>query len=189
MIFRCALIPKFTRRNAFDWCELDQWKQAKSSRPAPKFWAALTVRSQRGFRLGRILDLHKQELSIPGFSSRRQQTLAPLGPYFQRMSGMQSQMVRPLPILRPDSGRGMAKPGPLLCSLRQTAETGNACGLRLHLQSFQWRRAMDKDTRLAILSLCEVLRIDEKHVRDEDLVAPDSRRTGESPRTQLPGGV
>jgi len=42
---------------------------------------------------------------------------------------MQSQMVRTLPILRPDSGGGMAKPNPLLCSLQQTAETGNAYGL------------------------------------------------------------
>jgi hypothetical protein len=117
-----------------------------------------TVRSQRRFRLGRILDLHKQALSIPGLSSGRRQTLAPLGPYSQRMSGMQSRIVRPLPILRPDSGRGMAKPNPLLCSLPQTSETGNGCGLGLHLQSFQWRSAMDKDTSLAILSLLEALR-------------------------------
>jgi hypothetical protein len=84
---------------------------------------------KRGFRLGRILDLHKQELSIRSLSSGRQQTLAPLGPYSQRMSGMQSQMVRAVPILCPDSGGGMAKPNPPLCSLQQTAETGNACGL------------------------------------------------------------
>jgi hypothetical protein len=142
MIFRSGLILQSTRRNMFDWCELDQCKQAKSSRPAAKFWAALclsrsskTVRSQRGFRLGRILDLHKQGLSIRGLTSGRQQTLAPLGPYSQRMSGMQSQMVGTLPILRPDSGGGMAKPNPLLCSLQQTAETGNAYGLGIHLES------------------------------------------------------
>jgi hypothetical protein len=51
------------------------------------------------------------------------------------MSGMQSQMVGTLPILRPDSGGGMAKPNPLLCSLQQTAETGNAYGLGIHLES------------------------------------------------------
>ena len=138
----CADSP-ITRWNAFDWCELDQWKQAKSSRPPPGFRPApcfsrrsKTVRSQRGFGLGRILDLHKQELPIPDLSSGRQQTLAPLGPYSQRMSGMRSQMVRPLPVLRPDSGRSMAKPNPPLCSLQQTAETGNARGLGPRLQSF-----------------------------------------------------
>jgi hypothetical protein len=41
VIFRRALIPQSTGWNASNWCELDQWKQAKSSRPAPKFWAAL----------------------------------------------------------------------------------------------------------------------------------------------------
>jgi hypothetical protein len=143
-----ALILQFYPAEQLDWYELDQGKQAKSSRPARKFWAALclsrgskTVRSQRGFHLGRILDLHKQELSIRGLSSGRQQTLGPLGPYSQRMSGMQSQMVRPLPILRRDSGGGMAKPNPLLCSLQQTAETGNACGPETHRRS-----AMDKHT-------------------------------------------
>ena len=45
------------------------------------------------------------------------------------MSAMQSRMVRALPILRPESGRRMAKPNPLLCSLQQTVETGNAGGL------------------------------------------------------------
>jgi hypothetical protein len=122
--------------NALDGCEFDQWKQAKSSRPVQRFWAALrfsrrskTVRSQRGFGIGRILDLHKPELPIPDLSSGRQQTPAPLGAYSQRMSGMQPQMVGPLPVLRPDIGRGMAKPDSPLCSLQQTAEAGNACGL------------------------------------------------------------
>ena len=140
MISPASADPHSSGGMRFDRCEHDQCKQAKSSRPAPKFWAALclsrgskTVRSQRGFRLGRILDLHKQELSIRGLTSGRQQTLESLGPYFQRVSGMQSQMVRALPILRPDSGGGMAKPNPPLCSLQQTAETGNACGLATHL--------------------------------------------------------
>ena len=131
----CADSP-ITRRNAFDWCELDQWEQAKSSRPATRFWAALwlfrrsnAVRSQRGFGLGRILDLHKQELPIPYLPSGRGQTRAPLGPGSQRMSGMQSQMVKPLSVLPADSGRSMAKPKPLLCPLRQAAETGTRRGL------------------------------------------------------------
>jgi hypothetical protein len=160
----CAESP-ITQWNAFDWCELDQWKQAKSSRPATRFWAALwfsrrsnTVRSQRGFGLGRILDLHKQELPIPYLPSGRRQTHAPLGPGSQRMSGMQSQMVRPLPVLRPDSGRSMAKQNPPLCSLQQAAETGNGRGLGPRLQSFPWSSAIDKDTKLAILSLLEALR-------------------------------
>jgi len=150
----CADSP-ITRWNAFDWCELDQWKQAKSSRPPPGFRPApcfsrrsKTVRSQRGFGLGRILDLHKPELPIPDLSSRRQQTPAPLGAYSQRMSGMQPQMVRPLPVLRPDIGCDMAKPDSPLCSLQQTAETGNACGLGSRLQSFPRGSAMDKDTKL-----------------------------------------
>jgi hypothetical protein len=131
----CANSP-IVRWNACDWCELDQWKQAKSWRPALRFRAALwfsrrskTVRSQGGFGLGRILDLHKQELPILDLSSRRQQTPAPLGACSQRMSGMQPQMVGPLPVLHPDIGRDMAKRDSPLCSLQQTAETGNACGL------------------------------------------------------------
>jgi hypothetical protein len=160
----CADSP-ITRWNAFDWCELDQWKQAKSSRLAPGFRPALcfsrpskTVRSQRGFGLGRILDLHKQELPIPYLPSGRRQTHAPLGPGSQRMSGMRSQMVRPLPVLRPDSGRSMAKPNPPLRSLQQTAETGNARGLGPPLQTFPWSSAIDQDARLAILSLLKALR-------------------------------
>jgi len=143
------------RWSALDWRELDQWKQARSSRPALKFGAALwlsrrskTARSQRGFGLGRILDLHEQELPVPGLSSRRQQSPAPLGAYSQRMSGMQPQMVRPLPVLRPDIGSHMAKSDSPLCSLQQTAETGNACGLGPRLQSFPRGSAMDKDTKL-----------------------------------------
>jgi hypothetical protein len=38
-------------------------------------------------------------------------------------------MVGPLSVLRPDTGRSMAKPNPPLCSLQQTADTGNARGL------------------------------------------------------------
>ena len=125
-----------TRWNAFDWCELDRRKQSKSSRPASRFWGDLyfslcskTARSRRGFALGRILDLHKQELPVPGLSSGRQQPLAQFGVDFKRMPRMQSQMVTPLPILRANFGRGIAKPDPPLCSLRQSAETGNARGL------------------------------------------------------------
>ena len=157
----------FTRWNALDWCELDEWKQTKSSRPVPRFWAALrfsrsskTVWSQRGFGLGRILDLHKPELPIPDLSSGRQQTPAPLGPCSQRMPGMQSQLVGPVSVLRPDTGCNMAKPNPPLCSLQQTADTGNARGLAPCLQSFTWGGAIDvdKDTKLAILSLLDALR-------------------------------
>jgi len=155
------------RWNAFDWCELDQWKQAKSSRPASSFRAALwfslrsnAVRSQRGFALGRILDLHQQELPIPYLPSGRRQTHAPLGPGSQRMSGMQSQMVRPLSVLPPDSGRSMAKPKPLLCSLRQGAETRTRRGLGPRRRSFPWGSAIDidEDTKLANLSLFEAQR-------------------------------
>jgi hypothetical protein len=88
-----------------------------SGLPSASLAALKPSDSQRGFRLERILDLRKQELSISGLSSGWQQTLAPLGPYSSHLSGMQSRMVRPLPILRPDSGRRMAKPNPLLCSL------------------------------------------------------------------------
>jgi hypothetical protein len=68
-------------------------------------------------------------------------------------------MVRPLPILRPDSGRSKAKRNPLLCSLPHAAETGKARGLG----------------------------IDEAVIGDEDLVAPDSRRTSENSLNGLPG--
>src|ERR1700687_4047329 len=67
-------------------------------------------------------------------------------------------MVRPLPILRPDSGRHLAKSNPPLCPLQQTAETGSAAGLGPRSQSFLCSRNMDKDTKLAILSLREALR-------------------------------
>ena len=73
-------------------------------------------------------------------------------------------MVGPLPVLRPDIGRDMATPDSPLCSLQQTAETGNACGLGPpRLQSFTWGGAIDaidvdKDTKLAILSLLDALR-------------------------------
>jgi hypothetical protein len=131
--FRCALIPQFTRRDAFDRSALDQRKQAGSSRPAPKFWAALsfsrcskTVCSQGGFPLGRILDLHKPELSVSGLSSGRQQTLAPLGPYSQRVSGMQSRMVWPLPLLSSNSSGRLAEQSPLLFTLQETAAARGA---------------------------------------------------------------
>jgi hypothetical protein len=153
--------------NTLGWCDLDQWAQAKirsrlpnSGLPYASLAVSETVRLQRGFPLGRILDLLKQGLSISGVSSRRQQTAAPLRPCSQRMSGMQSQMVRPLPILRPDSGRSNAKRNPLLCSLPKAAETGNARGLG----------------------------IDEDVIRDEDLVAPDSRRAAEGPLGRLAEG-
>jgi hypothetical protein len=68
-------------------------------------------------------------------------------------------MVGSLPILRPDSGCSNAKRNPLLCSLPHAAETGNARGLG----------------------------IDEEVIRDEDLVAPDSRSTGENSLNGLPG--
>jgi hypothetical protein len=76
---------------------------------------------------------------------------------------MQSQVVGPLSVLRPDTGRNMAKPNPPLCSLQQTADTGNARGLGPRLQSFTWGGAIDaidvdKDTKLAILSLLDALR-------------------------------
>ena len=141
-VFRRALIPRLHGGTLLIGVNL---KQAKSSRTVPRFWAALrfsrrskTARSQRGFGLGRILDLHKPELPIPDLSSGRQQTPAALGPCSQRMSGMQSQMVGPLSVLRPDTGRNMARPNPPLCSLQQTADTGNACGLEPRLQSFTW---------------------------------------------------
>jgi hypothetical protein len=44
--------------------------------------------SQRGFRLGRILELYKQELSISGLFSGSRQTPAPREPYSRLMSGM-----------------------------------------------------------------------------------------------------
>jgi hypothetical protein len=143
------------RWSALDWRELDQWKRDKSWRPALRFRAALwfssrskTVRSQGRFSLGRILDLHKQELPILDLSSRRHQTLAPLGACSQRMSGMQPQMVGPLPVLHPDIGRDMAESDSPLCSLQQTAETGSACELGPRLQSFPQGSAIDKDTKL-----------------------------------------
>jgi hypothetical protein len=71
---------------------------------------------------------------------------------------MQSQMVTPLPILRANFGRGMAKPDPPLYSLRQSAETGNASGLGCRRQFFPCSKVVDKDTRLAIASLLEELR-------------------------------
>jgi hypothetical protein len=154
--FQARADSPITRWNTLDWCELDRWKQAKSSRLAPRFWGALyfslcskTARSRRGFALGRILDLHKQELPVPGLSSGRQQPLAQFGVDFERMSGMQSQMVTPLPILRANFGRGIAKPDPPLCSLRQSAETGNARGLGCARQFFPCSKVVDKDTRLA----------------------------------------
>jgi len=72
-------------------------------------------------------------------------------------------MAGPVSVLRPDIGRNMAKPNPPLCSLQQTADTGNARGLALCLQSFTWGGAIDaidvdKDTKLAILSLLDALR-------------------------------
>jgi len=67
-------------------------------------------------------------------------------------------MVAPLPVLHPHSGRSMAKQNPPLCSLQQTAETRNGRGLGPRLQSFPWNSAIDKGTKLAILSLLEALR-------------------------------
>jgi hypothetical protein len=61
-------------------------------------------------------------------------------------------MVRPLPVLHPDTGRSMAKPNPPLRSLQQTAETGNARGLGPRLQSFPLGTAMDEDTKLTIVA-------------------------------------
>jgi len=58
---------------------------------APHVWFGplpATLARKGGSPRGRILDLHKQELSISGLSSGRQQTLAPLGTYSQRISGM-----------------------------------------------------------------------------------------------------
>jgi len=105
------------------------------------------------------------------------------------MSGMQPQMVGPLPVLRPDIGRDMAKPDSPLCSLQQTAETGNACGLgparSLSRGEAQWIKTQNCNSQ----SSCSAAEIDEKHVRGKDVVAPDSQRTRESPRTEIPGGV
>ena len=42
---------------------------------------------------------------------------------------MQSAVVEPVPILRPEPGRSSAKPSPLLCALQQTPETGHAGGV------------------------------------------------------------
>jgi hypothetical protein len=95
---------------------------------------------QRGFRLGRIPDLRKQELSISSFSSGRHQTFAPLGPCVERMSRVPSAVVEPVPILRPESGRNSAKPSPLLCALQQTAETGHAGGVGANPLSFHANR-------------------------------------------------
>ena len=129
VIFRRTLILQFVSWSALIAVNLITENKLRVRGRLPNSRRSKIVRSQRGLRLGRILDLYKQGLSIRGLSSGRPQTLAPLGPYSQRMSGMQSRMVRALPILRPDSGGGMAKPNPLLCALQQTAETGNACGL------------------------------------------------------------
>jgi two-component system response regulator (stage 0 sporulation protein F) len=69
-------------------------------------------------------------------------------------------MVGPLPVLRPDIGRDMAKPDSPLCSLQQTAETGNACGLGPRLRSFTWGGAMNKDKYSETISLGELLLTD-----------------------------
>jgi hypothetical protein len=57
-------------------------------------------------------------------------------------------MVRPLPILRPNAGRNMARANPLLRALQQTAEARNARGLGPRLRSLQWSSALYKSSNL-----------------------------------------
>ena len=132
-----------TRLNAPDGMHLTVWncsgKPAKSSRLASEFpvlpsslAVPKTSHSKRKLQRGRILNLLKQELPIPGFSSAGLSALAPLGTYPAHMSGMRSRLVRPLPILHSNAGCFVAERNPFLCSLRKTSETRNARGLAPH---------------------------------------------------------
>ena len=65
-------------------------------------------------------------------------------------------MVRPLPILCSDSRGHLGKQRSLLFTLQQAVTAGGASGLSRPPNSFLWRSDVDKDTRLAILSILEV---------------------------------
>ena len=65
-------------------------------------------------------------------------------------------MVRPLPILCSDSRGHLGKQRSLLFTLQQAVTAGGASALGRPPNSFLWRSDVDKDTRLAILSILEV---------------------------------
>jgi hypothetical protein len=66
-------------------------------------------------------------------------------------------MVRPLPVLRSGFRSDLAKRSSQLFTLQNTAKAGCARGLARPPEYLLWRSDMDKDTRLAILSILEVL--------------------------------
>ena len=66
-------------------------------------------------------------------------------------------MVRPLPVLLSGSRTDLAKQSSQLCTLQRIARSGCARGLARPLESFLWRSDVNKDTKLAILSILEAL--------------------------------
>jgi hypothetical protein len=66
-------------------------------------------------------------------------------------------MVRPLPVLRSGSRSDLAKQSSQLFTLQRTATAGCATWIARPPELFLWSSDVDKDTRLAILRILEVL--------------------------------
>jgi hypothetical protein len=70
---------------------------------------------------------------------------------------MRESVVKPLPFLRSIVGGCPAGQSVFLLALRKIAAAGDAHGLGRSPKSFLWRKDMDKDKGLAILSNPEVV--------------------------------
>jgi hypothetical protein len=97
-------------------------------------------------------------MSISDFSSRRQQTLAPIGTHSQLMSGMRPRMVGLLPLLPSGPKSHLEKPSSQLPALQQAAAARSARGIDCSPKSFLCGRDTDRDIRFAIISVLEVSR-------------------------------